>query len=196
MQSDQELLVAWRGGDRQAANVLFDRHLAPLTRFFRRRVGERADDLVQDTLLACVRGRDRFAGESTFRTYMFATARRVLQKEREDRVRREEYVEVDADALPAHEASLEGLAARRREHELLCAGYAELASDDRRVLDLFFLGELTGAQVGAALGVPEPTARSRIRLALARLRDAVDRQARKKRSGGANSGDRVTAARH
>ena len=174
MRTDLELLAAWRKGDQAAGNALFDRHFDPLTRFFRRRAGERADDLVQETLLACVRGRDRFAGNAAFRTYMFATARRVLQRARQDWFLHEERVVADADALYAQEPSPDRQADLARERARLQAAIAALPEGDRRTLELYFDRDLTGAEVGDALGIPEPTARSRIRLALNRLRRAID----------------------
>jgi RNA polymerase sigma-70 factor (ECF subfamily) len=49
------------------------------------KVGAEVDDLIQDTLLACVEGRDRFEGRSSFRTYLLAVARNKLYRHWRDR---------------------------------------------------------------------------------------------------------------
>src|SRR5687767_12300697 len=78
--TDFELLDAWGAGDHRAAKLLIDRHFEALYRFFRNKLGgpDGVEDLVQDTLLACISGRGQFRRESSFRTFLFATARNVL----------------------------------------------------------------------------------------------------------------------
>jgi RNA polymerase sigma factor (sigma-70 family) len=76
--TDLELLASWRDGDTKAGNALFDRYFDALFRFFRNKVQEGAEDLVQQTFLALVQSRDRFRGDSSFRTYLFTAARSKL----------------------------------------------------------------------------------------------------------------------
>src|SRR5262245_47495626 len=79
MQDDVELLEAWREGDERAGRALFERYFAPLARFFSVRVGGDVDDLVQQTLEACVGGRDRVRDGGSFRSYVFGVAYNVLR---------------------------------------------------------------------------------------------------------------------
>src|SRR6185436_6575853 len=74
MRPDAELLSAWRGGDEKAGAELFERHFEALFRFFRNKAGDQAEDLVQETFLACLSG-PAFRGEASFRTYLFTVAR-------------------------------------------------------------------------------------------------------------------------
>ena len=60
MDTDRQLLEAWRGGDKKAGKRLFERHYDALTRFFRNKVGPEAPDLVQQTFLGCLERIDRF----------------------------------------------------------------------------------------------------------------------------------------
>src|SRR5688500_5815501 len=78
MRSDRELLQAWRGGDTAAGDELFQRYFVPLYRFFRNKLDQGVDDLIQETLLACVRGADRFREDASFRTWLFTIARNEL----------------------------------------------------------------------------------------------------------------------
>jgi RNA polymerase sigma-70 factor (ECF subfamily) len=75
---DLELLEKWRGGDAAAGEALFARFFDSLVGFFATKVGAEADDLVQRTLLQCVRAKDQFQAKSTFRTYLFTVARNEL----------------------------------------------------------------------------------------------------------------------
>ena len=76
--TDFELLDAWRAGDRDAGNELFLRHFESVCRFFRNKVRDGVEDLIQRTFLACVESRERFRKEATFRTYLFTVARNEL----------------------------------------------------------------------------------------------------------------------
>ena len=77
---DDDLLVLdqWCAGDATAGNTLFRRHFPALYRFFEHKTEGDIDDLVQETFLQCLKSRDRFKRQSTFRTYLFAIARHVL----------------------------------------------------------------------------------------------------------------------
>ena len=57
-ESDEELLEAWRAGDRKAGTVLFRRFFPQCRRFFVNKVPERdVEDLLQRTFTAMVEGR-------------------------------------------------------------------------------------------------------------------------------------------
>ena len=48
------VLTAWRAGDREAGEALFERHYASVERFFLNKVRQGVNDLIQSTFLACV----------------------------------------------------------------------------------------------------------------------------------------------
>src|SRR5262245_4038675 len=77
--TDDELLAAWRAGDRRAGEQLFDRHFKALTRFFRNKVTEGMDDLIQQTVLGLLEGKHEFRGEGSFRSFVFGVAYNVLR---------------------------------------------------------------------------------------------------------------------
>ena len=77
--SDAELLHRWHGGDKSMGSTLFHRHFSSVQRFFRNKVlADDIEDLVQQTFLGCLEGIARFRGDASFRTYLFAIARRRL----------------------------------------------------------------------------------------------------------------------
>src|SRR5690242_1714114 len=75
---DLELLERWRAGDAGAGQALFGRYFDRIYRFFAARSDRDIDDLVQRTFLACVRARDQFRGDASFRSFLFAIARYEL----------------------------------------------------------------------------------------------------------------------
>src|SRR5207344_3347961 len=69
--SDQALLEAWRAGDRELGNQLFRRHIRSVSRFFRTKVPEAAEDLTQQTFLALAEVDPARLGKVQFRAYLF-----------------------------------------------------------------------------------------------------------------------------
>jgi RNA polymerase sigma-70 factor (ECF subfamily) len=72
--SDLELLNRLRAGDETAFVELVSRYQQPLLRLARAFVPNEAvaEEAVQDTWVGVVRGIDRFAGRSSFKTWLFA----------------------------------------------------------------------------------------------------------------------------
>ncbi|MEM7160469.1 MAG: sigma-70 family RNA polymerase sigma factor [Myxococcota bacterium] len=168
---DFELLEAWRRGDREAGGRLFDGHLGAVSRFFKNKVDGNTEDLVQETFLACVEGRDRFEQRSTFRTYVFAIARNVLLGHLRRRGRRQ------FDSLTTSVAdmgqSVGSVIARSEQHRLLLRALRHLPADFQITLELFYWEGLDGASLAEVLSISPHTVRSRISRARAMLKDRV-----------------------
>lgn len=166
MATDRDLLDAWRGGDKAAGEVLFDRYFAALVRFFRNKVARGVDDLVQQTLLGCLEGSTRFRGEVPFRSYVFGVARNVLSNHfRSKRHDAEPEQHSAADLGP----SPPSIMAARAEDRLLLEALRRIPLRDQTVLELYFWEQLPASEIGAAMGAPEPTVRTWIRRAKQRL---------------------------
>ncbi len=73
MDADAELVDRLRAGDEAAFATLVQRYHPPLLRLAQSTVGSRAvaEEAVQDTWLAVVRGVDRFEGRSSLKTWLF-----------------------------------------------------------------------------------------------------------------------------
>ncbi|MGF1467327.1 MAG: RNA polymerase sigma factor [Sandaracinaceae bacterium] len=170
---DSELFAAWQGGDAQAGNELFERHFDGLYRFFRGKVDDGAEDLVQKTLLACVRGR-AYRGDGTFRAYLYAVARNALYDALRAK-RRHERLDFGEVSLEDLGTSPTGWLARREEQQLLHMALRRIPVDLQIALELFYFEDLSAAEVAQVLDVPEGTVRSRVRRGLAQLRAAVRR---------------------
>ncbi|MEM6296502.1 MAG: sigma-70 family RNA polymerase sigma factor [Myxococcota bacterium] len=170
MRPDVELLQAWGDGDGQAGNELFRRHFECLFRFFSTKLDGPCDDLVQETFEACLKGRDRFEGRATFKTYMLRVARNRLYEHYRRKHRTfsaHEHSVVDAGATPStmltkHERGARLLAALRR-----------LPLEFQLTLELFYWEGLKTEAIAEVLEVSPHTARSRLARARSKLRDLL-----------------------
>jgi RNA polymerase sigma-70 factor (ECF subfamily) len=161
--TDFELLDAWKAGDAAAGNSLFERHFAAVCRFFRNKVDEGVDDLIQRTFLACVESRDRFRGESSFRTYLFTVARHELFAH----LRRREREQARFDPLEHSVHDLgptpTGVVAQHRSQRLLLEALRRIPVDLQVALELFYWEDLPASELARVLELPEGTVRTRIR---------------------------------
>lgn len=188
--ADLELLAAWRGGNRRAGSALFDAYFPVLRRFFRNKVGDDYDELVQRTFARCVESQERFEGRGTFRSYLFAIACNVLREHVRQRGR--EHATLDAEEISVVELGLPGpatVAGMRREQALLLTALRRLPLGDQIVLELFYWEDLTSAEIASILEKPHGTIRSRLRLARERLRGQVDALVREGQPDAATSTD-------
>ena len=129
------------------------RDLAPaVLGYLRARRAHEPEDLTGEVFLQVVRDLPRFhGGESEFRAWVFVIAHHRLQDHRRQRARRPEPGEfVDVGAMTGGDAEDDALRsiATGRVYELC----ARLAPDQRDVLLLRIVGDLTVDDVAAALG--------------------------------------------
>lgn len=173
-QIDFELLERWREGDQRAGKELFGRHFEALCRFFNNKVGDEADDLIQQTFLACVRAKDRFRGDASFRTYLYTAARSKLYDHYAKRghPRDSSYVEVSAANLAT---SIGGKVLAREEQRMLLAALRRLPLEMQIAVELHYFEGMRGPAIARVLELPEGTVRSRLRLARKRLHDELER---------------------
>jgi len=164
--ADLELLERWGRGDRDAGALLVERHFDALYAFLRKRAIGSVDDLMQQTLLACVEGRSRFRGDSSFRTYLLQIARYQLYAH----YRRVRQVHWSEPELCATDPSPSAKLVRKQDERLVLRALRTLPPIFQAVLKLNFFDGLTGPEIAAALCIPEATVRSRLRRALERLR--------------------------
>ena len=171
---DEELLEAWRNGDQRAGRELFDRYYELLRRFFVNKVSseEALADLIQDTLTACLQGSDRYRGEASFQAYLYGIARNLLYRHWS---KRRPDLDADAHSIIDLGAGPTTLLARDERERRLLAALRRVPLRYQEVLELYYWEELKGGSLGEYLGVPEDTARTRLRAA----RQALGRELRR-----------------
>jgi RNA polymerase sigma factor (sigma-70 family) len=84
MATDEQLILEFQKGSREAFSELFLRYRELIYAFFRRRVKDaaRAEELAQETFVAILRGIQRYEPRATFRTYLFGIAYKILANDR------------------------------------------------------------------------------------------------------------------
>jgi RNA polymerase sigma-70 factor, ECF subfamily len=165
--------------DRAAFGQLFA-YFAPRVKTFMRRSGldeASADDLAQETLLTVWRKAHLFDGSAVGASAWIFTIARNLRIDALRRTRRgaggEQLSDV-ADEFEIDEAMApdDALASSQRE-ERVRAALAALSDEQMRVVELSFYQEKAHAEIAQILGIPLGTVKSRLRLAMARLRNLL-----------------------
>ena len=166
-----------RSGDRSALGELYDRYASLALATALRVVADRqlAEDLVHDAFVATWQKIDRFdPARGNLRAWLLTIVRnRALDQVRGVRVSIEvgaadEQALLRTSANPTWEAAI----ARRSTAELRSA-LDELPTEQREAIELAYFGGRTYREIAVLTGVPLGTANGRLRLALAKLRDAL-----------------------
>jgi RNA polymerase sigma-70 factor, ECF subfamily len=176
VERDDEALMALAAAEyRPAFEVLVHRYLPRLTSFCSKFVGSprTGEELAQETLIETWARRHRYASSGKFKTFLFTLARnRCLNHVRDEGRHRRWNAGAGLkgrDAEPAEPDQLDALLdqeRRRRVREALLALPAKL----REAVLLRFDQGLDYAEVARVVGRPQATVRSRVFLALKRLR--------------------------
>ncbi|MFV8755326.1 RNA polymerase sigma factor [Nannocystaceae bacterium ST9] len=164
-QTDADLLARWRAGDAVGGERLFTRHFARVERFFLNKVGpEHVGDLVQETFIACVEGRDRIKEDTRFRAYLMGVAHNVLCG-----FLRRKYAGPDVDVLEHSIAALShspsSILVKQEEQRMLLEALRALSVRYQVVLELYYWEGMQTDDIAEALQVPSSTARTWLRRA-------------------------------
>lgn len=171
---DFELLDAWRVGDEAAGRELFERYFDAVYRFFRNKVDEAAEDLVQQTFMGLVQGRDRFRKDASFRTYVFMIARKRLYSFLRERDRAHDPVDDGTTSVAdLGLVSPSRAVVVRQEQHLLLAALRKLPIEMQVALELHYWEELGVAEISEVLETPLGTVKSRLQRARARLDEII-----------------------
>jgi len=186
MDDERALFLAWCDGDKRAGARLFDRHYEPIARFFHNKVDEATRaDLVQATFLACTEAKDRFRGDASFRTFLFAIAhnqlRKHYKKQRSEGARRSapqgdgpDFAEVSvADLAP----SASSLFRAREEQRLVLEGLRHIPIECQEVLELHYWERMETAEIAEIIGVPQGTVKSRLQRGRRLLQEKLEKLA-------------------
>ena len=170
---DLGLLEQWRGGDLAAGQALFARHFPGILRFFEHKCQAAADELVQQTFLACVKSRDRFEGRSTFRTYLFTVARHELYRHLRGLRRDDERLDFGITSIGELVTTPGTRLGREQDVERLRAALRTLPAEQQLLLEMCYWHELEPAQLAEIFECPPATIRTRLFRARAALRDRM-----------------------
>lgn len=158
-------------GDREAGDRLLRRHIRVLRRYLAARGVDDIDEVVQETLIAVTRNRERAASRRTFRAYLLVAARGKAIDAARWRARHDRGV---AGTCPATRETADPLVVDEGARAMADV-LASLPDTLSVPLAGYFLDERTAADLAHGLGVPQGTVRTRVRRALQLIRDRVDR---------------------
>jgi RNA polymerase sigma-70 factor (ECF subfamily) len=176
---DEQLMLAYREGDAGAFDLLYKRHKGALYRFVLRSIRERAiaEELYQEIWMRAIEARGRYEVQAKFTTWLYTIAHNRLVDHW--RKRGLQLVSLDQEETAAAEPPA---AADYEPHRILEAKQS-LARFARALEALppaqreaFLLHEEAGmsiAEIARATGSNEEAAKSRLRYALSKLKEAL-----------------------
>ena len=139
-------------------------------------IGDRsaAEDITQDVFVGLWNQPDRFdPRRGSLRSYLGTlTHRRAVDLIRREEARRRR--ETKTSHEPVVTTAVDDLALVGLTADAVRAAVASLPDPQRQAVELAYFGGHTYRQVADALGIPEGTAKSRLRLALARIAETVN----------------------
>jgi RNA polymerase sigma factor (sigma-70 family) len=163
-----------RSRDRAQFALLFA-HFAPRLKGYFMRLGvspDIAEDLAQDALLAVWRKAEMFdPSRASASTWIFTIARN-LRVDLQRRARDPRQLTDGTDGVPEPMPSDIILGVEREER--VRAALANLSTDQADVIRLSFFEERPQSEIAKVLNIPLGTVKSRVRLAMSRLRALVE----------------------
>lgn len=165
------VLAAAQAGAAWACTRLYTDHAAAVAAFLAARGSREPDDLTSDVFLAVFDRLGAFEGDAdAFRSFVFSIAYRRLVDELRVRGRRRETVELREAEDPRRASSAEDEATVRLGDQRAQALIAALPPDQRDVMTLRIVADLTVEQVADVLGKRPGAVKALQRRALGRLR--------------------------
>jgi RNA polymerase sigma-70 factor (ECF subfamily) len=177
---DEELMLAYGAGDVGAFEELYRRHKAQLYRYLLRqcRDAAAAEELFQDIWTNVIRARRNYAVAARFTTYLYRLAHNRLI----DHYRRrapaalvsfdDEDAPMEAPAASPHQEPAAAYESRQKAARLLEVLQA-LPAAQREAFVLQHEAGMSVEEIAAATGVTRETAKSRLRYAMAKLREGM-----------------------
>ena len=173
-------MLAYAGGDAAAFERLYARHKGPLYRYVLRSVKARgeAEELYQDVWMKVIEARARYAPRAKFTTWLYTIAHNRLVDHWRARgltvVASTDDEEADLPEMAAPpSAEPHRIGEAQETLERLSAAIAALPQAQREAFLLHHEGELTAGEIAAATGTNEEAAKSRLRYAMNKLREAI-----------------------
>jgi RNA polymerase sigma-70 factor (ECF subfamily) len=184
--SDEDLMVRYQRGERQAFVVLVRRHQQVLYNFALRqlRAPSAAEDVVQEAFVRVVQNATEFKHESRFLTWAFTIVRNLcIDQARKNALRKHPSLDESrgtsegptlGEQLPDPKASTERNATDAELRVRIQKAVDTLPEEQREVFLLREISSLPFKEIAEITGVAENTVKSRMRYALERLQQALE----------------------
>ena len=181
--ADEQLMERYRDGDAGAFDVLYHRHKGGLYRYLLRLCKHQnvAEELFQDVWSNIIRSRERYRPSAKFTTFLYQVAHnRLIDHIRQRREASQSLDEAGEDDDPPGEliaadpgCEPEIMVDRKRLAESLVKGIEGLPAPQREAFLLREEAGLSLQEIALATGVTPETAKSRLRYAVAKLREGL-----------------------
>lgn len=174
----QAIVAVAERRDKAAFGLLFG-HFAPRLKAYMIRQGAppaQAEDLAQEAMVALWRKAHLYdPAKAAATTWVFTVARNL----RIDALRKERHPEVDADdpavvALADPADGADDLLDQSQRARLVRRAMKDLPPEQLEVVRLSFFGDRPHSEIAAHLGLPMGTVKSRLRLAMKKIRAALE----------------------
>lgn len=182
---DEELMDRLAGRDLIAFEALYDRYGDLVYSVSLRIVGDTyvAEDVTQDVFLRVWRRPDQFdLSRGKFVTWLLSVARNRSIDQRRSLSRRLRHealpaTEEDEDVLPSEDARDDPALATvlSEERAAVRAALAVLPPEQRLAIQLAYFGGMTQQEIANTLGQPLGTVKTRMRLGMQKMRNALER---------------------
>lgn len=186
---DAELLQAWCAGDEDAGDRLLRNVFPRLYRFLFNKIGDDTQEIIQETLLACLEYRDSLRECVNFEAYLLRMARNKLYDFLRKRGRSRLDLPGELPSVHDLKTSIASLIGREAREAMVLTTLRRLPVDLQVVLELHYWSEMTTREIADVIEVPTGTVKSRLR----RAREQFEKLLRA--SGDAASADLVGTVR-
>lgn len=175
---DQEKIIARaRRGDADAFEQLVAAYRDQVFRLALRMCGSEADadEVAQEAFLSAWKALPNFRGESQFSTWLYQLSTHAaidLMRREKRQIAADDITEVSAaDPAPSPQQQAE----QSEQREIVRDAILQLAPEQREVVVLRFMEELSYEEIGAVLKLPSGTVKSRLNRAKAQLKEILSK---------------------
>lgn len=177
--TDEQLIIAYRAGQREALEILFGRHMKTVYGFVYRLMGDThaAEDITQDAFVKAWKHLKRFDTNRKFKTWILQIAKNTafdyLKKKKavpfsalDDPDSDNAFIDTIVDSEPLPSAVLE----RAESIHVLTSALQQLSPVSRAVMHLYYHDGMTFREIADSIEESLNTVKSRHRRALISLR--------------------------
>ena len=172
---DEQLMLAYREGDAGAFDELYRRHKGGLFRFVLRSVRERAlaEELYQEIWMRAIEARGRYEVQAKFSTWLYTIAHNRLVDHWRKKGLQVVSLETESEISGNPVFEPQGILEAKQSLARFARALEALPPAQREAFLLHEEAGMSVAEIAQATGAGEEAAKSRLRYATSRLKEAI-----------------------